>query len=165
MKTYTDWTGHTTERAQEGEKIVRSRDWTGHAIVSTQPDRRRDWQQWIGPGILAIVVTYLCGVWYFSILVGRWCGEGWEWIEPLVMFTFVIPVPAASIMILFATAEQGVMTPLGYWRWLRALKWGPSTDDGSSSDTWSSDYDSSTSSDGHFGGGGSFGGGGGGASW
>ncbi len=150
MNTFTDWTGQVTERAEDGEKIVRSMDWTGYLSVSAEPDRRIDWHQWIGPGILAVVLAYLGGVWGVSWLIGRWLGEGWEWVEPLVMFTLVIPVPALGFMIAMATAEQGVMTPLGYWRWFGALKWGPSTDDGSSSD-WSS----STYGDG----------GGGGASW
>ena len=61
--------------------------------------------------------------------------------QPLVMFLMIIPFPAIGFMVAVATGREGLMTPLGYLRWFRALEWGPSTDDSSSSDWGSSSYD------------------------
>lgn len=162
MKTIADWTGHVREWAEGSEKIVRVQDWTGHTKVSEKPERRVDWQAWIGPGILAVALGYVCSIWGLATLLAGWLGEGWEWVQPLVMFLMIIPFPAIGFMVAVATGREGVMTPLGYLRWFWALKWGPSPDDSSSSDWESSSYDGGGSGSS---GGGSFGGGGGGASW
>lgn len=107
MKTIADWTGHVREWAEGSEKIVRVQDWTGHTTVSEEPDRRVDWQAWIGPGILAVALGYVCSIWGLAVLLAGWLGEGWEWVQPLVMFLMIIPVPAIGFMVAVATRSGG----------------------------------------------------------
>jgi uncharacterized membrane protein YgcG len=163
MKQTTDWTGHIEVTPEPGRRLVRRRDWTGHPIVSSKKDRR-DRGKWIGPAILAVALTYVGLVWLLSKWLGTLLGDRWTWLPPLVLGCGVTVVPFVGFILIVATAEEGLMTPLGYCRYLRKLRWSDSSSssDSAVSDSWTS---AGSGGGGSFGGGGDFGGGGGGASW
>ena len=104
-KQTSDWTGYVMVRAESGQRLLHSADWTGQPIVSSEKDRRGQRDKWIGPGILAMALTYVGLVWWLSRYLGTLLGGGWGWVQPVTMGCGVTIVPLVGFFFIMATAE------------------------------------------------------------